>query len=196
MERRPEMSTAATPIENRAHLEALMRALDASPGTLRRDECGDWAINGRLGHIFSNGAAFLLYVTTKESARRWNNVKHRLDFCRVVQDGDDEGCLQLDRMPTPTEAGVIREALGIRRRRHLSPEQLARARIAVERARSLGKTPSGGRKFVKHRRGAKPGIRRRRARARIAVERARSLDKTPSGGPKFVKPRRVAKGPK
>jgi hypothetical protein len=109
------MSTAATVIENRAHLEALMRALDASPRSLGRDECGDWAINGRLGHIFSDGAALLLYVAREESVRRWNNIKHRLDFCRVVQDGEDEGCLQLDRMPAPTEAGVIREALGIRR---------------------------------------------------------------------------------
>lgn len=84
------MSTAATIIQNRAHLEALMRALDASSRTLRRDECGDWAVNGRLGHIFSNGVALMLYVTTEESVRRWNNVKRRLDFCRVVQDGDDE----------------------------------------------------------------------------------------------------------
>jgi hypothetical protein len=149
------MSTAATVIENRAHLEALMRALNASPRTLGRDECGDWAINGRLGHIFSDGAALLLYVTTEESVRRWNNIKHRLNFCRVVQDGDDEGCLQLDRMPAPTEAGVIREALGIRRRRHLSPEELARAVITLERVRSLRKTPSAGPKFVKHRRVAK-----------------------------------------
>jgi hypothetical protein len=147
------MSTAATIIQNRAHLEALMRALDASSRTLRRDECGDWAVNGRLGHIFSNGVALMLYVTTEESVRRWNNVKRRLDFCRVVQDGDDEGCLQLDRMPASAEACVIREALGIRRRRHLSPEELARAVIALERARSLRKTTSGGPKFgQKHRR--------------------------------------------
>jgi hypothetical protein len=92
------------PEPRKARLEALMRGLSASP-RLGRDECGDWAINGRLGHIFSDGAALLLYVTTEESVRRWNNIKHRLDFCCVVQDGDDEGCLQLDRMPAPTEAG-------------------------------------------------------------------------------------------
>ena len=86
-----------------------MRALNASPRSLGRDECGDWAINGRLGHIFSDGAAFLLYVTTDKSVRRWNNIKHRLDFCRVVQDGDDEGCLQLNRMPAPAEVGVIQK---------------------------------------------------------------------------------------
>jgi hypothetical protein len=43
----------------------------------------------------------------------------------VVQDGDEEGILRLDRMPIPEEAEEIRAVLGIRRRRHLSPEILA-----------------------------------------------------------------------
>ena len=43
----------------------------------------------------------------------------------MTQAGDDEGCLHLDRLPTPTEADVIREALGIRRRKHLRDDTLA-----------------------------------------------------------------------
>jgi hypothetical protein len=35
--------------------------------------------------------------------------------CRARANGHDKRCLQFDRMPSPTEAGVIREALGIRR---------------------------------------------------------------------------------
>jgi hypothetical protein len=61
-----------------------------------------------------------------------------------MQDGDDEGCLHLDRLPTEAEAKLIREALGIRRRRHLSPEALAQARSALELAAGRAKSPVPG----------------------------------------------------
>ena len=121
--------------EDREHLETLLEALDASSLALRRDACGDYAINGKSGHIYADGSGFLLCVSTGESARRWTNVKGRLAFCRLTQDGDDEGCLHLDRLPTAVEADLIREALGIRKRRHLSDEELARITAALERAR-------------------------------------------------------------
>jgi len=128
--------------EHREHLETMLEALDASPLALRRDACGDSAINGKSGHIYADGSGFLLYVHTGESARRWTNVKQRLAFCRLTQDGDDEGCLHLDRLPVAAEADLIREALGIRKRRHLSDEELARLTSTLERARGLYKPAS------------------------------------------------------
>lgn len=113
-------------MHERAKLETLLTALDASPRSLRRDSCGDWQIRGRQGHVHADGRCFLIVVSTDASSRRWNNVKGRLSFCRVTQDGDDEGCLRLDRLPTPAEADLIREAVGIRKRLHHSPEALAR----------------------------------------------------------------------
>jgi hypothetical protein len=89
-------------------LEPLLTALDASRLTLRRDECGDSRINGRSGHIYPDGDGFLLCVHTGESVRRWSNVKARLSFCRLTVDGDDEGCLHLDRLLTPAEADVVK----------------------------------------------------------------------------------------
>ena len=82
-------------------LEKPLAALDASQLGLRRDECGDYRINGKLGHIYPDSDGFLLYVSTGESARRWTNVKARLAFARVTQDGDDEGALRLDRRQRP-----------------------------------------------------------------------------------------------
>jgi hypothetical protein len=121
-----------------ARLEALLEALDASPRALRREqyrgsnERGDYAINGKSGHIYADGAGYLLCVTTGESTRRWTNIKCKLAFCRLTQDGDDEGCLHLDRLPTPAEADLIREVLGIRRkRRYQSPETLASVRATL-----------------------------------------------------------------
>jgi hypothetical protein len=94
-------------------LETLLAALDASPLALRRyrdsNERGDWAIIGKAGHVYADGAGFLLYVATDDSPRRWGFLKKRLSFCRVTQDGDDEGCLRLDRLPAAGEAGLIRQ---------------------------------------------------------------------------------------
>jgi hypothetical protein len=98
---------------------------------LRRDfhrgygEVGEWGICGSNGHIYRDGDGFLIYVTTGERKRRWTNVRRRLSFCRVTQDGDDEGYLRLDHLPDASEAKRLREAVGLRwfshqRRAHLN----------------------------------------------------------------------------
>jgi hypothetical protein len=116
----------------RARLETFLCALDASPRALRHwDRYGDWCIAGRSGQIFADGAGWLIVVNTAESPRRWTGIKRRLTFCRVTQDGDDEGCLHLDRLPTAAEAALIREAIGVRKRLHHSPEALARMAVTA-----------------------------------------------------------------
>ena len=103
MKKSPNFYQQTTHQQVRSRLETLLGVLDASPTALGLDDCGDWAIFGKLGYIYIHGQGFLFYVTTGESARRWFNVKQRLNFCRLTQDGDDEGCLHLDRLPTKTE---------------------------------------------------------------------------------------------
>ena len=93
-------------MNERAHLE------------IRFDRYGDWCIAGRDGHIFADGKADLIVVMTGESVGRWKNVKKRLAFRRISQDGDDEGCLHLDRLPTAHEADLIRGANVICDRKH------------------------------------------------------------------------------
>jgi hypothetical protein len=131
---------------------ALLDALDASQLALRRAVCRGWAddlaIHGRLGHIYADGTGYLLCVAPGGSTtRRWTNVKRRLGFCRLMQDGDDEGCLRLDRLPTPVEAEAIRDVLGIQRKRHYqSPETeaLVMATLAKFSIARLGNPASGG----------------------------------------------------
>jgi hypothetical protein len=137
--------------DDRASLLALVAALDASPKALHREpldnrnkddgEAPPYAIHGKSGHIYADLTGYLMYVMTGESARRWNNIKGRLAFCRVTQDGDDEGCLRLDRLPAPHEAAAIRDAIGIKRKRHLSPE--ARASLADRFSKHPTSGPSG-----------------------------------------------------
>jgi hypothetical protein len=57
-----------------------------------------------------------MYVASG-SARKWAADKKRLGFCCLTQNGDDEGCLRLMGLPTPARAAIIREVLGIRKRR-------------------------------------------------------------------------------
>jgi hypothetical protein len=128
---------------DREGLLILLAALDASPVALQRDlhrdegRRGNYGIHGKWGHIYIDGKGFLLCVTAKDerdqSPRRWTGIKRRLAFCCITQDGDEEGCLHLDRPPTLAQAGLIRQALGIRKRRTLTKD----GRAQLDAARSL-----------------------------------------------------------
>jgi hypothetical protein len=51
-------------------------------------------------------------------------------FAELAQDGDDEGFLFLTRLPTPDEAAILRDKLGMAKRREISGEERRRlARI-------------------------------------------------------------------
>jgi hypothetical protein len=107
--------SSAEAAADKAELKRLLSALNAAKTSLRLDECRAWRINGRRGHIaaWGDGKSWLLFVQCR-SARHWTATKARLSFCRVTQDGDDEGVLRLDRLPTKAEAAAIRKALAIR----------------------------------------------------------------------------------
>jgi hypothetical protein len=94
-------------------LEQLREALNGALRGLRRDECGTWHLLGSRGRVYRDGDGWLLFVTCR-SGKHWAFTKKRLAFCRVTQDGEDEGCLRLDRLPSSEEAEEIRHAVGLR----------------------------------------------------------------------------------
>jgi hypothetical protein len=118
---------------DRAQQKRLLAALNASNSALRRDECGAWCIFGQRGaiHTFGDGKSWVVYVICR-SVRHWTAAKARLSFCNLMQDGDDEGCLRLVNLPTPDQAIIIRDVIGLRKRTELAPAEL-------ERRRALGK---------------------------------------------------------
>jgi hypothetical protein len=128
-------------MSDRTYLETLLIAFDASAIALERPVCrgwvGDYQITGKHGHVLANHPGYLLYVTG--TVQRWKKAKRILPGT-VTQDGDDEGILRLDRLPTPAEADAIRDVIGIRRRRHMTAEALAN----LERARKAIKSPVSG----------------------------------------------------
>jgi len=149
-------------VNDRDHLDSFLSAIDASPTALerpvRRGWIGDYQITGKRGHVLAAQPGYLLYANTPErdephpdrqdrklcygSTRKWTNIKAQLAFAKLTQDGDDEGCFYLDRLPTQAEASRIRKALGIRRRRHLSPEVATAAALNLRRVKSIDKAPS------------------------------------------------------
>jgi hypothetical protein len=60
------------------------------------------------------------------SSKGWRFAKRALSFYEVTNDGDEEGMLFLDRLPTPEEADIIRDKLGIPKKREISEEERAR----------------------------------------------------------------------
>jgi hypothetical protein len=118
--------SAAAAAEDKARMEAFQAALNASPSTLRRDQAGLWILRGSRGYVSSwGGVNAWQLIPESVSARRWSSYKSRLAFCQVTQDGDTEGVLRLDRLPTAEEAVEIREILGLRKRIELSEDQIA-----------------------------------------------------------------------
>lgn len=77
----------------------------------------------------------MLYVTA-ESAMAWTYAKKALRFAEVTQDGDDEGILWLDRLPTAEEGKVIRRYLGIPKKAELSEDTRAKRVATLVNARA------------------------------------------------------------
>jgi hypothetical protein len=76
-------------------------------------------------------------MVTTLSARGWTEAKRGLAFAQITQDGDDEGALFLDRLPTPTEGAIVRTKLGIFKRAVFSEDELARRRKWASMSRPL-----------------------------------------------------------
>jgi hypothetical protein len=113
---------------DRAQLAKFLDAIDATPNALRLDDCECWVIKGRFGYVstWGDGKGFLLAIVGGGKAKQWAYDKRRLSFCDLTQDGHDEGCFYLRRLPIiKTEGEAIRVALGIHQRKRYTKEQLA-----------------------------------------------------------------------
>jgi hypothetical protein len=117
------MADLYPPVRQRPALLAFAEALRSASTALRRDDNGDWRIKGKLGFIYPipgplgepGREGFQLYCE-RETKLAWTWAKKLLSFCAVVQDGDAEGLLFLDRLPTPADAEIIRDVLGVAKR--------------------------------------------------------------------------------
>lgn len=112
-------------LEDKRLLNTLSKYLKISPSRMRLDVYGDWNVVGKKGKIFTDGQLWYLYVSP-ENSRVWNNIKKKLAFMDLSQDGEDEGILKLERMPSESEAKVVRKVLGMRISTILTEERRAK----------------------------------------------------------------------
>src|SRR5262245_28086091 len=123
--------TAAEAEADRTQQKALLAALNGWNRALRRDECGAWRITGSRLDPYMGRRQEL-------GSLCWLSVGDVLDLheapaCVLAhyQDGDGEGCLHLQQLPTAEQAEVIRDVLGIRKRVELGPDELERRRALI-----------------------------------------------------------------
>jgi hypothetical protein len=89
-------------------------------------------IVGKKGHIIAvcgtidepGNPGFMIYVMGW-STNGWNKAKVALSFAKLGNDGDDEGVFFLDRLPTKSEAEIIRKWTGVAKKAEYSVETLA-----------------------------------------------------------------------
>jgi hypothetical protein len=142
------MAERYPPTVQRPALLRLVEALGCRDAALRRDECGDWRINGRQGHIYAVPEGFQLIFFARNGVNEWDGAgphiedymraKRNLAFCRLMQDGTGEGIFLPDRLPTKEEAEVIRDILVIPKKREMgepSDAQLAARAAFAARSR-------------------------------------------------------------
>ena len=139
------MSDIYPPVRQREALLKLVKALGTRDSALRRDECSDWRLEGKKGHVYAIPglvgakplkAGFHVFVMGWSTAG-WNRAKDALDFATLTNDGEDEGAVFLDRLPTLAEADAIRHWTGLPKRRVLGEAELARLRSTGFRPASV-----------------------------------------------------------
>jgi hypothetical protein len=136
------MADIYPPVRQRPALLAFAEALSSASTALWRDDNGDWRIKGKLGFIYTVPGplhelaleGFQLYCD-RETKQPWTWAKKLLCFCAVTQDGNTDGVLFLNRLPTPAEAETIRDLLGVAKRPVYGEEVMAQKR---ERGRQIG----------------------------------------------------------
>jgi hypothetical protein len=126
------MADTFPPAKQRSALLAFAEACCTRSDKLRRDECGNWCIFGKQGHVFAVPDGGYQLLVFRQSAQRWTYAKRRLSFAEPTQDGDEEGAVILNRLPAKIEASEIRAVLGIPKRVEYSEETLTAKRFVVD----------------------------------------------------------------
>jgi hypothetical protein len=134
-------ATSNTVCVIREDLALFVKALGCRDAALRRDECGDWRVSGRRGGIYAVPGSLarpktpgFQIIVQCQSMREWSYAKKALTpFTDLTNDGDDEGTLFLDHLPTPAEAELLRQYVGIAKKREMSEAELERLKAMGHR---------------------------------------------------------------
>ena len=107
---------------DRPLLRKLVDIMKVSRTKIKLDECEDWCITTREGKVYTDGKKIYVHFFHGWKTS-WDTVKTHLPFMEVQIDGDTEGVLALDRLPTKDEAEAIRIELKLSMKKVLTKEQ-------------------------------------------------------------------------
>lgn len=106
----------------------------------KKDDCGDFNLQGRRGEIYTYGPMSLGVTVTGPNRLYWN--KWRESFLsaglRIVQNGDCEGAALFD-PDNESQTKLALEAIQPYRKRKLTPEHLATLTLAGSNSRFLAR---------------------------------------------------------
>ena len=84
------MSDKFPPAMQRPRLQEMADKCQISVSQLLRDECMDWKLNGKKGHVYAVPVGFQIMILGWR-AKGWNLCRSDMAFASLTQDGDDEG---------------------------------------------------------------------------------------------------------
>lgn len=104
-------------VSHKSKLLDVANALSVSKDRVKKysDQHGCPIMEGRLGHIYTDGTHWYVYPLAK-SKRGWTGIKAKLRFMELYRDGGMEGEFRLARLPSEYESETIRELLGLKKR--------------------------------------------------------------------------------
>jgi hypothetical protein len=106
-------------VQDKERIEQFADASEISLRNVRKDDCGQWTISGRGGHVQTWGdlSTYALYIATY-SPRKWGAIKRKAKAFgwSLANDGDDEGRFRLG-LPDGAQSDYLRALLGLRKRR-------------------------------------------------------------------------------
>jgi hypothetical protein len=108
--------------KDREFLTKLILSLKCS-NKITKDECGDLNIVGKKGKIYRDNDFWYVFINDTSI---WRKTKEQISFMEVWQNGDREGVLRLDRLPTEREAKIINKLVGLGKKREISEKERAR----------------------------------------------------------------------
>lgn len=92
----------------------ITKLLGISKNRIVLDECHDYKVQGKEGKIYCVAPYWYVYLNPG-SKRKWSELKKKLSFMEVHQDGDTEGFLRADFYPSIEQGNVVRKALKIKK---------------------------------------------------------------------------------
>lgn len=109
---------------DKTYLKALLNCLKISKSKIKLDECHDYVVEGTGGKIYTVGAYWYIYFDAK-TPRKWVEVKKKLSWMEVQNDGDWEGIFRADFPPNDEQAAIVRKILKIRISKQLTEAERA-----------------------------------------------------------------------